>query len=451
MKQPTRSAKEHKWRLVPRVQDIAFFQSVMTSRKRLLSVTFLITCAELLILFIASRWMRETSGTPVLNIFIIATILAGMVVAAYFLALTMGDLFFPGRWRERILQGERFVPRDWEEEEAAVKEYNAPFLLIWLLSLLALAGVGHVITSGFLNYYQNLGFALALMRSEDPNDQLLGLEEIANPIREAQWQDERLHEQVRIILEESNPEVLAKAAYVAGRLGVVRAADTLLRHFREHDDPNVRAEAATALGRMKWEPALAYLSSHLAKSTSEEEQLGIINGIALMKDRRAGPAVARLLESCDPSPESLRPKVVQHALWALAQMDFPGGRNAAKAFLLPDSCARDLSERCAAAESLRVIANNEDIAFLQSAFAKAKPDEECAYFMWRYHEEKSIELVEKEPLRAKILRAVGNRKNPNTYEWIWSVGANEEEHHRTRKVAEIYTREMLKLFEQAQP
>jgi len=439
--------REKTWRLIPRVQEIGFFYGVMATRQRLITVALSATAAELLVIYLVSTWMRATSGAPMSNVLIIALSLTGLLVAAYLDALVIGDLFFPGRWRERILAGGQLEPQDWEEEQAFVKEYNAPFFVIFFILLFGLYGLSQLLTNRFLAYYQDLGFALTLMRSDDPDDRLMGLEEMVNPLREQSWQNESLHAHIADLVDDDDPRVQAMAAYVAGRLDVVSAADGILEAFRHSDDDTVRADAAMALGRLEWEKSVAYTANALrSPDLSEAVALGILRGFSFSQDERAGSSVMVLLESCATKspPQACSKEVVEAAFYALRKMKHEAGRSVAMSYLRSE---RELEERCAAADALRYIATGDDIPELQRAFSEVTPDDECAYAQWRYHEEKAIDVTEKEPLRAKLLRAIGNRKIFETYEWIWAVGADEKENDTTRKVAEQYAREMLAAYE----
>ncbi len=398
--------------------------------------------------------MRETSGSPVTNLFIISFVLTGLIIAAYFVALLIGDLFFPGRWRERVLLGRKFEPKDWEEEKAYVKEYNTPFFIILIVALLTLTWFSQLITGGFLSYYQDLGFALTLMRSEDPDDRLMGLEEMANPFRERSWADPQLHEQVAILVNDSAPEVQKKAIYVAGRLQVVQAGEALVHVFRESEHPDVRGEAAMALGRLEWDRALAYMVARLrAKDVPEIEVLGILHGFAMMEDARAGDGVAAFLGGCSGEGESrsLSEDEVIAAFYAMRKMGHESGSEVSLEVLGGTLCAPNMLERCAAADSLRYVATKEDMTAVQRTYRDIPPQAECEYAMWRYHEEKALEIVEKGPLRAKLVRTIGNQKDNDAYEWIWAVGADESEHPETRKVAETYAREMLAAYKRKHP
>src|SRR5690606_10339506 len=162
------------------------------------------------------------------------------------------------------------------------------------IMLLTLYWSSQRLTDGFLGWYQDLGFALTLMRSDDPDDRYLGLEEMVNPLREEYWGDQDLHGQIAILVaDDPDPRVQGMACYVAGRLNVVKSADAMVDVFRESDDEDVRAEAAMALGRLEWSQSLAYLASRLRqKDIGEAETLGVLRGLAMMEDERGGSAVS---------------------------------------------------------------------------------------------------------------------------------------------------------------
>lgn len=439
------------WRLVPRVQDIGFFHGLLVSRSRLALGALAATTVSMVVIVLVCDWIRESSGSPSLNVLIISLMMTSVIVAAYIDALLVGDLFFPGRWREQLVQGDAFVPENWDEEQASVKEYNTTFILVVVGMVAVLGWLSQVLTGGFFSYYKNVGFALTLMRSDDAEDRLRGLESISNPLYEDYWQEEALHEQVAKLVEDGDAQVQAFAMYVAGRLGVVRAADSMLTSFRDaSEEREVRGAAAMALGRMKWDKALAYLAHRLrAKDASEAEKIDIVRGLALLGDARGGESVARLLDSCEGGESRLSEELVVTGFYALRQTRYHAGSPVALKYLGGEACGATVTrqEQCAAADALRDIAQEAHLEGLQRVYPTLPSDYDCEYEIWHYANEKGVELVEAEALRSKVVRAVGNRKSYDTYEWLWNIGADERENLKTRKVAELYVRGILEAYE----
>ena len=81
---------------------------------------------------------------------------------------------------------------------------------------------------------------------------------------------------------------------------------------------------------------------------------------------------------------------------------------------------------------------------MKQAFEKVASNDNCPIVYRKYHEEAAIILFEDDPMRALFVRSIGNLMDADDYDWIWSVGANDSENQQTRKVAEMYTKAMLK-------
>lgn len=448
------SKKNRKFKFFVRVADIGLFQSVIQTRARLMVSALAATLIALGMIYVGSAWMRESSASAMMNVLFISLMLTGLIVASYIDALLLGDLFFPGKWRERVLLGHE-VNLDEELDETVIKEYNPHFMIVLMALIFVLFWVSQKITDGYIWYYEDVGFAITLMRSDDADERYFALEEISNPLRTPVWQNTELHKQITVLVDDPEPRVRVMAVYVAGRLDVTSASERILKHFRETDSSELRAEAAIALGRLKWKAAIPHLSSHLAKpSIVSDEAVGILRGFSFFgsaDEGAAGPTIVSLLEGCNtPDGERLPEAVVINAFYAIKETRFDGGREIAQRYLEGNFCSPSLPERCSAANALRYIGKPDDIPFLKRAFQGAQRDDYCDANYWKFRKEGLTEIIDKEPLRAKILRAVGNQKDFDTYEWMWSIGANEEEHPETRKVSETYTTEMYELHERKQ-
>jgi hypothetical protein len=112
------------------------------------------------------------------------------------------------------------------------------------------------------------------------------------------------------------------------------------------------------------------------------------------------------------------------------------------AFQCFDNSGLPLQIRCLAADALRFIAEKNDVPALKARFELTPQDVYCGDFFRKYHSEAAVHLFQKDPLRALLLRAIGNQKNLDDYDWIWFVGDNKTEDPTTRKVAEIYVRSL---------
>jgi len=313
----------------------------------------------------------------------------------------IGDLFFPGRWRERVLLGKKITPRNFAEESAFIKEYNVHFLIVVLVSILSLVWVSQQLTRGFLSYYQDLGFALSLMRSDDPADRVMGLEEIGKAYYEKSWSAPELHEQLKNAVNDTDQRVRLAAYYTAGRLHARSAGMAILERYQGTEDIEERAAAAQALGRMGYERALSRLSQRLRGThTPRAERLAIIQGFALMGHPRGGPATVRFIERCfaDELDEPCDEEDLRLAFFALRKMRFEGGRKVAQTQLLDADASPHM--RCVAADALRWIAVDDDIPMLRSAYYRMDPDIDCEETYWKQSNETPIPVVDAGTLRS---------------------------------------------------
>lgn len=416
--------KDDGFRWVARVRDIGFFQGFARTRGRLITAASVATIVALGLSFVTSLWVREFSGYPTLDMLVIASTLAVLIVASYIDGMLIGDLFFPGRWRERVLLGQDFEPDTPEEERTFAREYSVHFLIVVVSCILSLIFVSQKLTGGFFDYYQRLGFALTLMRSDDPSDRLSGLKQISGAYYEKSWDDPALHTQIALLAEDLDPEVRSLAYYAAGRLEVLDAGPALLSALSNGKDSTMRAEAALALGRMRHPDALVEMGMHLRDPKNPEEvRIGVLNGFSYWRAPQVGPNVAAFLRRCgdDSKRRLLSEQEVRFGLHALSDTAFEGGASLAIDLINDEVCPdTTLPEKCSALELLRHNATPDDLTALQGLVHRFSPDARCEAFSWKLRDESPRHLVTPEFALAKVIRAVGNRRYYRAFEWMKS-------------------------------
>lgn len=429
-------------RIAPEAHSLGLFRPALKSRKRLQLLTVLVLCAQCLLLWGGGTAIEKYSHSPGLNIFAIAFLCATLLVSGYFVALVVGDLIFPGPWREKMFRGEKFVPEKFADQTALLKNRGIYFILLWVLCTVGVSFGADFVTGGFLERYRKSGSILTMMKSEQEQDRLSALEIYVNPLSSRRWDVQDLRAQTVRMLQDESERVRAQASYVLGRLSVGDAAEALTSMLQDKD-AQVRMQAAIALGRMQWLPARTQLLAALQSAFEGKrfvEASDIVYGLTLLNDKAVIGPVQRLLEQCD-EVGTCEPLFVAYAFYLLKTLQAPGAAKLSVRFLENSKTTKEI--RCFAADCLRYTAKPRDIDTLKHLFAQAGVQEECAPLYKKLNEEAAVLLFDAEPVRAKLLRAVGNQRDMRNYDWIWTIGADTSEHPQTRKAAEIYTRAML--------
>lgn len=438
--------------VIPDVYTLGLFKKTLSSRKRLRVTTLLSVLVLWAMFWGLGRFLLNISAWPTVNLLLILVLLGIMLFVAYLVALTVGDVVFSGPWREKMRLGNRFVPATVEEDAALLKNKPFYFILLWFLSILMLFYVSDLGSGRVISWYSSVGSLLASMRSDDVQDRRSALRILTNPLKTQAWNDAAVRQRLAQIIRDADSEVSALASYVSGRALVVEAAEALVERINDPSlDEHVRAEAVTALGRLDWKPARGALLKHLGDVFEADPQnleliAAILYAFCDMKDSMAVQTVVQMLDAC--LEQSCSDAVVQYGFFYLKMRNATQG--AKTAFRYIDRPDLPLSIRCAAADSLRFIAEPSHVADMKIRFDKTPMTVKCEDVYRKYHQEAPILLFEHDPMRALFVRAVGNLmlksedsfKRKADYDWIWVIGSDERENPSTRKVAEIYTRAM---------
>jgi hypothetical protein len=428
-------------RIVPEAHSIGLFRPILRSRRRLQVSAAAIISGQCILLWAVGYLVENYSRSAGLNIIVIACLSATLLATGYVLALVLGDLFFPGPWREKMYHGESFVPTKFEEQAALLKNHGIYFIILWVLCSIGGTLAIDYVTGGFLARYQRTGSVLTMMKSELESDRLNALDIFASPLSSRRWEQPELRAQNLIMLSDESTEVRAMSAYVAGRISNAEASEILISLLNDDDDA-VRSEASIALGRLQWLAARSELLATLKRDFEEknyETASNILYALSLLGDKSVATPVQGYLERCYNT--QCDTVFLAYAFYLLKTLQASSSVNISIKFLTKEDATNEL--RCYAADALRYTAKPRDIPMLKEQFELAAPMQECAPFYKKHHSEAAVLLFDSEPLRAKLLRAVGNQKDTRQYDWIWRVGSNTAEHPQTRKAAEIYTRAMI--------
>ena len=431
--------------LIPNMYDLGLFKKSLQSRKRL-RLTTLAAVILLCALFGGiGCFIRYISGWFWINVLLIIFVYICVLIVALLLALTIGDVVFAGPWREKMARGAKYMPDDVNEQKALLKNKNIYFILIWGISIVVLGFGCDLVTGGNIRWYQSVGSSITMLKSDDPHDRVVLMRSLANVYYSDTWKKEDVRDVIIGCLDDSDEEVRTLAAYICGKAKYTDAVDGLIKMVRNADESEVtRGEAAIALGRMEWKPARPVLISTLRDEMAHHpEHTNLVPSIFYafyeMKDSALSQDVIRILSVCL-DEKNCSEEVYQYAFFYLKSLK--NSETSETAFKYVESDMPQ-SIKCYAVDSLRFASKKTDIPRMKELFDQIPSDVTCPVIYRKYHEEAAVVLFEEDPMRALLVRAIGNYMVPENYDWIWMVGSNTAENPSTRKVAEIYTRAMI--------
>lgn len=430
--------------IIPNMYEMGFFKCLLISRKRLRIATATAVILLIALFAIIGYSLRHVSHSFALNALLIVFLYADVVVTGYLLALTLGDIFFAGPWRDKMRLGGRYIPDKIEDQEALIKNKNIYFVLLFAASLVFLALGGDLVTGQNLRWYHSVGSGLILLQNDDPASRAYHLESLSNSIHSHKYRDPDVQKQIIRMIDDPDDTVRGWAAYIAGEGKMIDGIEPLVELLEDESaSMGTRAEAAIALGRIDWKPARAALMNALRSTfrhDRHEKELvpSILYTFYQMKDSSVSHEVIQMLKSCLTS-QDCSDQTYQYAFFYIKSLKVADGADVALQYIRADL---PLSYRCYAADSLRFASRSSDIADIKRAFDTTPRDTECDVVYRKYHSEAAVILFEADTMRALHLRAVGNYMDPNQYDWIWNIGSNTNENPKTRKVAEIYARAM---------
>ena len=216
-----------------------------------------------------------------------------------------------------------------------------------LLLVVGYAGNG-ALNGNFFGWYQFRGFELVRLRSEDPEQRLEALLELAD------------HDDPAILsllvpkVRDPDPAVRAEAIGVMGDK-LVHSASTDLFIALEGADASVRASAAEALGKLKGEGVLQALTGLLSRERDPGLRAALLTGLGFLGDVGAGQVVASVL-----SAEGEDDAVRAVAAWALGELRSDGALAAIEAALAPRATTTIPATQCAAMHALAKLAGGKD-------------------------------------------------------------------------------------------
>ena len=428
--------------VIPNMYELGLFKRAMQSRKRLrvtAAVALVVLC---LLYFGVGRLVHFVALSLALSYLCIAGLYFCVLIVSYLVALVVGDIMFAGPWLKKMYLGREFVTDDIEEQKALVKNRHGYFICVWAAAFAIMVLGCDWITGAHVHWFHTYGGILYSMNSDSVEERRLVLKTISNSYYGKKWQNEDIREKLAEMILDDDNDVRGYAAYICGRAKISEASSNLIALLNDRSMPgDVRAEAAIALGRLEWKPArsqlLTVLREHFEQDRSDSVLIpSILYAFFTMKDNLAAPDAMNILHVC--LSESCGENVLQYAFFYLKSLRIK--QAAATAFDYLSSDHASVSSRCYAADILRFTASPADVPMMKSAFENTPQALECPVVYRKFHGEAAVILFEQDTMRALFVRAIGNLKRPEDYNWIWMVGSNTAENLQTRKVAEVYAR-----------
>jgi hypothetical protein len=305
--------------------------------------------------------IRETSRSPVFDMVAQALWLACIVPPAWFVAVLIGDVLFPNRWREREMLGidvDEVAPApgqgapdggdDDDDDEislAAIKathSYRMPFYLIVVALILGHAGVIEALTGGFLAEYQRLGYFRTLLRGDHTEAKLEIIGDLANKRRrqfvqdavaqlDGVWRDASQPAEVRLAALKTlgiqagalvtSLESWRDASSAAGRWeGALleraqREIAPALRPLVEANDPRLARAASLALAKLRdFDSVAAFTGLVTTSKTYDERWLGAAGALGVLRSMQG---MAALVQAAG---EVRDPQALRYLGWAVGEI-----------------------------------------------------------------------------------------------------------------------------------
>ena len=112
------------------ISDLGLFRRFAITRKALVVTVVLGTALTWGIGFGSAHYVLNMSTSVVLNLLLITANMMVVLVCAALQTILVGDLSFPGPWREQVILGK-------SQERVSVKNHGAEFLMIMTVLIVA--------------------------------------------------------------------------------------------------------------------------------------------------------------------------------------------------------------------------------------------------------------------------------------------------------------------------
>lgn len=419
-------------KLVTNVSEYALLRGLARTRGRLWAATAMATGAMVGFGLWSAHYVLELSSSVGLNLGLITFNMMLMLVAAYLQTVLVGDLVFSGPWREQVILGEQ------PEKGVSVQNHNAEFMILLLLLVIGNGLIVNFGAGGFLDTYHTEGFFRSRLRSETPQERFDAMAYMTDPMNFELWEVEGVRRLVVEHLDDPDEEVQRQAIWNVGEMEITSAREHLLKIIADSSRAEiVRAEAAEAVGKLGLdEDARMQLEATLSED-SVRLRVGLLRGLALMKSPLSVGAAQKLTTSKDTD-------VMLHAFWVLRN----SGEAALRDMLHEQlNQSPDAQRRCALLDTLKMVANDEDVIWARRQFDRVDKEAECEPVVWEERNERRHYVLYSDTFRVKYLKIVANASGGEHRAWFERIVADPDQPWRVREVAS----EIVKRIDEAGP
>ena len=145
------------------ISDLGLFRKFAKSRRTLVITVVISTLLAWAIGFASAWYALNVSTSVALNLLAITANMMVVLVTAALQAILVGDLTFPGPWREQVILGIH-------GDQVSVRNHGAEFLIITTIAIIANVAGLELSTGGFFDKYHHEGFFEVRLRAEDPTE-----------------------------------------------------------------------------------------------------------------------------------------------------------------------------------------------------------------------------------------------------------------------------------------
>jgi HEAT repeat protein len=350
-----------------------------------------------------------------------------LLISSFILAVAVGDIVFPGDWRkDSILKADQTHDND-ELVLEDLNDHRTEFFLLIIGCIVINAIALNWSTDSFLSEYNDYGFFVVRLRAEAPSERLAALNSLSEPINRDAAQHVPVQKSLVDRLDDDDPEVRHKAIWLAGELDLARA-EAKLRELATDSatSEQTRHAAFVALGKLSKgrKKRASLLTEQLEKSESTQLQKGILRGLGILGSAEPVDAMVPFIDNPDID-------IKLNALWALRQIGSTRARDRVRRLAEESS---DKTVSCAAYDTLKFVATNEDVLWARKRFQELKPKTGCDRQTWMDGSETHV-LIYGDSFREKCLKIVANT-NPSAHkQWFQLLANDKSEPFRIRKVA----------------
>ncbi len=420
-------------KLITNVSDFGLLTTLAKTRLRLFLSTLVSNVGFVAATWHVSHYVNEQSDSVSLNLVYITATMLLLLVASYIEAMLLGDLFFPGPWRERILLGKK-IDIDINSPEALQvsnhRNYNLHFMIVLAFTIVANYYGTRILTGDYLDEYHQVGFHLTNLRADQPEEKLTALKALSKTIYRKRWHEKKVKLAILDQLKSDDEETRRWAIFIIGQARYEEGFAILTEAIKQ-GDPQTRAEAAQSLGSLLDSRSAQSLHDLLKQAAADKDKnlmIGALRGIGLMGDKAnsTGPTILELFTK--ETDEELR----AYLGWALGQARY---KEAYPVLWKTFEESDETSLKCASLEGLKYLSQNSksegDVAHAKEFFTLIDRHE-CPYLIWEDRHEEKIYIMYKEFYRTKLLKIVANRTGGAELPWFEFIAADQENPYAVR-------------------